>query len=82
MLQIRWPEMKYDDALTKDVASVRPNKPSDWEGIAGVLSAAFPTDDKPVALKGRGCRECLDRLRQVLIRRSQVRKVGFSGSSV
>ena len=62
MPQFRWPEMKHDVALAKEVASVRPSKPTDWEGIAGVLSVAFSTDDKPVALKGRGCRERLDRL--------------------
>ena len=60
MPQFRWPEMKHDIALAKEVASVRPSKPADWEVIAGVLSAAFSTDDKPITLKGRGCRERLD----------------------
>ena len=50
MPQFRWPEMKHDIALAKEVASVRPSKPADWEVIAGVLSAAFSTDDKPITL--------------------------------
>ena len=62
MPQFRWPELLNDVALAREVASTRPAKSADWEKIAGTLSAQFSTEEKPVDLKGRGCRERLERL--------------------
>ena len=62
MPQFRWPEVKHDIALAKEVASTRPSKPSDWERIAGALSSTFSNEGKTIELKGRGCRERMDRL--------------------
>ena len=62
MPQFRWPELSNDVALAREVASTRPSKSTDWENIAGVLSTQFSTEEKPVELKGRGCRERLERL--------------------
>ena len=62
MPQFRWPELMHDISLAREGASSHPSKPADWESIAGVLSSAFSTEDKPIELKGRGCRERMDRL--------------------
>lgn len=62
MPQFRWPELQHDISLAREVAGSRPSKPSDWETIAGTLSVAFSTEEKAVELKGRGCRERLERL--------------------
>ena len=53
MPQFRWPELKHNMVLAKEVLSKHPNKPACWESIAGALSAVFSTEDKPVDLKGR-----------------------------
>ena len=58
----RWPDVDNDISLAKEVISRRPNKPSDWESIACTLSQLFSTEEKPVALKGRGCRERMELL--------------------
>ena len=58
----RWPETRHDVDLAKQLAAYRPSKPLDWEQIATTLSEKFSTEDKPVELKGRGCRERLERL--------------------
>ena len=39
-----------------------PEKPQEWEDIAKRLSEAFSTEAKQVELKGRGCRERMDRI--------------------
>ena len=52
----------HDVALAREVMSCRPNKPQEWEEIAEKLSTAFSTEGKTVELKGRGCRERMDRL--------------------
>ena len=62
MPQFRWPELSNDLSLAKEVASARPTKSADWEKIAEKLSILFSTIEKLVELKGRGCRERLDRL--------------------
>ena len=63
MPQFRWPELQHDLSLAKEVTSRRPSKPADWEVIAETLSADFSIKDKPPEeLKGRGCRERLERL--------------------
>lgn len=49
-------------ALAKEVASTRPEKPQDWIEVAEKMNGQFTTDDKPVLLKGRGCRERMDLL--------------------
>ena len=62
MPQFRWPEVANDIMLAKEVVGRRPSKPADWDEIADILSSAFSTQAKPVKLKGRGCRERLERL--------------------
>ena len=54
--------MSHDIALAKEVISLRPEKPVDWDTIACTLSSTFSSEDKPVVLKGRGCRERLELL--------------------
>ena len=62
MPSFRWPDVSHDIALAIEVISHRPQKPVDWDAIAGTLSSAFSTEEKPVELKGRGCRERMDLL--------------------
>ena len=62
MPQFRWPTVSNDVMLAREVAAQRPSKLADWEDIATVLSSAFSTPSKTVKLKGRGCRERMDRL--------------------
>ena len=62
MAPFRWPETRRDLALAKEVAQCMPEKPQEWEGIVKRLSEAFPTEAKQVELKGRGCRERMDRI--------------------
>ena len=57
----RW-EVCYDIALASEVVVKRPQKPVDWMVVAEVLSQAFTTEEKPVHLKGRGCKERMDLL--------------------
>ena len=58
----RWPETRHDVDLAKEVAAYCPSKPLDWGQIATILSEKFSTEEKPVQLKGRGCRERLESL--------------------
>lgn len=58
----RWPENKHDIALATEVAAFSPVKPKDWETLAARLSKMFTTESTNVELKGRGCRERLERL--------------------
>ena len=62
MAPFRWPETYHDLALAKEVAQYMPEKPQEWEEIAKRLSEVFSTETKQVELKGRGCRERMDRL--------------------
>ena len=62
MAPFRWPSMQCDTMLCKEVLAKRPSPPNDWDIIADVLSQVFSTEGKPVQLKGRGCKERLDRL--------------------
>lgn len=52
----------HDLALAKEVAQDMPEKPQEWEDIAKRLSKVFSTEAKQVELKGRGCRERMDRI--------------------
>ena len=61
MPRFRW-DLKNDIALASEVATHRPLKPVGWDEIACTLNTSFSTDDKPVGLKGRGCKERLDLL--------------------
>ena len=54
--------MKDDIALATEVARERPAKPSEWDRIAESLSKLFSNDEKKVSLKGRGCRERIERI--------------------
>ena len=62
MPPFRWPALGNDLALAKEVAVRKPQTPNDWDEIAHVLSEAFSTTEKKIELKGRGCRERMDRL--------------------
>ena len=62
MPQFCWPEVQHDVFLAREVAAKRPTKPSEWETIADVLSTTFTTSSKRVQLKGRGCKERMERL--------------------
>ena len=58
MPQFRWPEVQHDIILAREAAAKRPLKLP----IAKTLSSAFSTSSRPVHLKGRGCKERMDRL--------------------
>lgn len=62
MSPFRWPKVEHDIALCKEVIASRPKKAEEWETIATVLSDIFSTDEVPVVLKARACREHLDLL--------------------
>ena len=62
MAPFHWPETRHDLALAKEVAQYMAEKPQEWEDIAKRLSKAFSTRAKQVELKGRGCRERMDRI--------------------
>ena len=64
MAPFRWPELSHDKALLLEVATKKPERPTDWEDIALNLSLAFSTQNNAVEIKGRACRERLDRLIQ------------------
>lgn len=57
----RW-DCTHDLALATEVVTRRPNKPADWADLAEALNSAFSTEEKPVQLKGRGCKDRLDLL--------------------
>ncbi len=63
MSPFRWPMLQHDIDLAKEVVGNRPEKPCDWDNIASRLNPVFSlTIGKPVELKGRSCRERLERL--------------------
>ena len=62
MPSFQWPDLSNDIALAKEVISLHPNKPHEWDSIAATLSRFFSSEDKPVMLKDRGCREHLELL--------------------
>ena len=62
MAPFPWPELSHDKALLLEVATKKPERPADWEDIALNLSLAFSTPNNAVEIKGRACRERLDRL--------------------
>lgn len=62
MAPLRWPELSHDKALLLEVATKKPERPADWEDVALNLSLAFSTPNNAVEIKGRACRERLDRL--------------------
>ena len=56
-------EVSHDIALATEVVSRCPNKPVDWAQISEALNQSFLLSlDKPVLLKGRGCKERMDLL--------------------
>lgn len=57
MAPFRWPKVDQDIALCKEIIARRPMKVDDWENIGEFLSNLFTTENNPVQLKGRGCRE-------------------------
>ena len=58
MAPFRWPSLKNDIALPKEVASRKPQT----HQLATILSEVFSSDSNRVEQKGRGCRERLTRL--------------------
>jgi hypothetical protein len=55
--------LQNDVDLAKEVVATRPEKPSDWDNIASRLNPIFSlTNGKVVELKGRSCRERMERL--------------------
>ena len=62
MAPFRWPELSHDKALLLEVATTKPERPADWEDTALNLSLAFSMQNNAVEIKGRACRERLDRL--------------------
>ena len=62
MAPFRWPSLKNDIALAKEVASRKPQTHQEWDELATILSEVFSSDSNRVELKGRGCRERLTRL--------------------
>ena len=61
MAPFRWPSLKNDIALAKEVASRKPQTHQEWDELATILSEVFSSDSNRVELKGRGCRERLTR---------------------
>ena len=61
----RWPNIYHDISLAKEVISKRPKKAEDWDSIATCFIMAFSKEDKPVYLKGRGCREHMNRVLEI-----------------
>jgi len=57
-------DLKQDIALATVVVSKQPHKPIGWSDVAEDLNASFSTEDKPVQLKGGGCRERMDLLKK------------------
>ncbi|CAB4042009.1 Hypothetical predicted protein, partial [Paramuricea clavata] len=62
MAPFRWSNVAYDILLCKEVLARRPSSPMEWESVAETLSEIFSIAEKVVILKGRGCRERVDRL--------------------
>lgn len=62
MAPFRWPEARHELVLAREVAQHTPEKPDEWEAIARRLKKAFSTGSYTVELKGRGCREKMDRI--------------------
>ena len=62
MSPFRWPLPKHDIMLAKEYAARKPDKIDEWDSIALVLSSEFGTEDKPIVLTGRACKERLRRL--------------------
>ena len=63
--QFLWPQLNHNITPVEEVASSRPSKSQDWEGIARTLSVAFSTLNKALELTGRaggGYREQMERL--------------------
>ena len=62
MAPFRWPDTLHDIAPAWEVAVKRSQKPQDWDAIAEVLSKDFSTEDKPVELKGKACKDRMNLL--------------------
>ena len=62
MAPFRWPSLKNDIALAKEVASRKPQTHQELDEIATVLSEVFSSVSNRVELEGRGCRERFARL--------------------
>ena len=62
MPDFQWPEAWQEFAVAKKVVCACPSKPVEWDEVAAKLSQAFSNMDWQVELKGKGCRERMDRL--------------------
>ena len=59
----RW-EVNHNIVLASEVDSKRPQNPANWIDLAEALSKSFSTEEEPMQLKGRGCKERMDMLLQ------------------
>ena len=59
MAPFRWPNSTHDIALATEVVANWPQRPEDWNKVAATLSMHFSTEEKPVQLTGRACRDRL-----------------------
>lgn len=57
MAPFHWLKVVNDIALCKEIIARCPVKPKEWEEVAATLSILFTSENSPVQLKGRGCRE-------------------------
>lgn len=62
MPAFRWPKLEHDVLLCREVVGNRPSRTDEWDVIASTLSLLFSSENSPVVLKGRGCREHVDLL--------------------
>ena len=62
MPNFRWPSLFHDVFLASEIISLRPEKSIDWASIATKLSTLFSSDEKPIMITSRACRERLDLL--------------------
>lgn len=60
-MPFRWPNTWHDLMLVTEAAAKHPNKSSEWDEIAEILSPHF-SKEKEVHLTGRACRDRLSRL--------------------
>jgi hypothetical protein len=62
MAPFRWPSSKHDLLLAIEVTARHPQTKQEWLDVALILSKEFSTPGKQISLKGRACRERIERL--------------------
>ena len=61
MPPFHWLLVEQELHLAREVSCHRPEKPAEWDKIAQRLSEAFSDGTNFVELKGKGCRERIER---------------------